>query len=113
MNRVCGCGQDEVECHDDVCLRVQLTSPAIFVYPPSTLNTADGSSISQYDKALTGNIHVEAKEETRIGPVKVAWEVWHEPKGLTRKVLARFEADVRVGDSTVPQGSSRWGIPTL
>ena len=97
----CGCGTDQVGSHDDICLRIQLTPPAIFVYPPSTL---EGSSLSRYDKIVTGNLQVECKEETRIGPVKVAWEVWHEPKDLPREVLARFEADVTIGDSTIPKG---------
>lgn len=107
MERECGCGSDEVDGHDDICLKIQLTPSAIFVYPPATLESSDAITLSRYDKVVTGVINVEAKEETTIGPVKVAWEVWHEPKDLPREVLARFEADVTLGDNIIPQGASR------
>lgn len=102
--RECGCGN--MESHDDICLRIQMTPPSIFVYPPSSLASNDPALLSRYDKVVTGLLHVQCKEETRVGPAKVAWEVWHEPKDLPREVLARFEADVSIGDSTIPKGPS-------
>lgn len=104
---VCGCSPEGYECHTDLCLRIELNQPAAYVYPPDSL--PPGGDLSRYDKVVTGKIHVEAKEQTRIGPVKVAWEVWHRPKQGEKEdeVLARFEAVVRDGDSTVPQGASK------
>lgn len=102
---LCGCGPEAYECNVDLCLRIELNQPAAYVYPPASLPPE--GDLGRYDKVVTGIIHVEAQSETKIGPVKVAWEVWHTPKKGKGEVLARYEAVVREGDSVVPEGLSK------
>lgn len=106
MDALCGCGADLDDCTDDVCVRLELAQPAAYVHPPATLDD-ESISLNQYDKVVTGHVHVDTKRETTIGPIKVAWEVTHEPVGRERVVLARYESTAREGDSVLPAGKTR------
>jgi hypothetical protein len=88
-------------------LRVSLimTQSPIYVHPPSTLES--DTSDSRYDKIVTGHVVVTASETTRIGPIKLAWELSHHPDVDTKTVLARYECVCRGEDSDVLFGETR------
>jgi hypothetical protein len=88
-------------------LRVSLvmTQSPIYVHPPSILES--DSSDSRYEKIVTGHVIVTASEPTRIGPIKLAWELSHHPDVDTRTVLARYECVCRGEDSDILAGDTR------
>lgn len=92
----------------DTGLRVGLvmTQSPVYVHPPSVLES--DTSDSRYDKVVTGHVVVSTNKETRIGPIKLAWELSHHPDMNTRIVLARYVCVCRYEDSDVLQGDTRY-----
>jgi hypothetical protein len=86
-------------------VEISVTQSPIYVYPPSTLGP-EGSSASRYDKPVTGHVIIHSANEigTRIGPIKLAWELSHHPDEITRVVVARYECTCRGEDSDIPPG---------
>jgi hypothetical protein len=84
-----------------------MTQSPIYVHPPSALGP-EGSDPSRYDKIVTGHVVVSATTVTRIGPIKLAWDVSHHPDVDTRIVLARYECTCRPDDSSIPSGDTRF-----
>jgi hypothetical protein len=91
---------------DELKIRLTLTQSPVYVHPPSVLGP-EGSESSRYDKIVTGHAIITALRPTRIGSVKVAWELSQQPDEHTRSVLARYETTCRQEDSDISPGDTR------
>ena len=90
---------------------IVLDHSRIFLFPPSVALGSETNVIPPDDTTVRGEVVITTEEYTRIGPVRVVWEVARELKGKhswgKRDVLARFESEITTDDSFLDQGETR------
>lgn len=92
-------------------VEIVLDHSRIFLFPTSVALGSETNVIPPDDTTVPGEIVITAEEQTRIGPVRVVWEVAKESKGKNgwgkRDVLARFESEVTTDDTSLEHGTTR------
>jgi len=90
---------------------IVLDNSRIFLFPASVALGSETNVIPPDDTTVRGEIVISSEEPTRVGPVRVVWEVARESKGINtwgkREVLARFESEVTTDDTYLEKGTTR------